>query len=123
MIMMEKQLLINLEFIICNFKSIFPYDDSLHKYLYLATMDISDKWTQKIRNLNQILAHLSIYFDDKISSLNYEHHHLQYIFYQYKRNSEGLCYRQGLLCLFLSRETLSLYNRGYILSEFIKITY
>ena len=51
-------------------KSVFPSDDSLHKSLYLATMDISDKWTQKIRNWNQILAHLSIYFDDRIISLN-----------------------------------------------------
>ena len=51
-------------------RSVFPYDDSLHKYLYLATMDISDKWTQKIRNWNQILAHLSIYFDDRMISLN-----------------------------------------------------
>lgn len=50
-------------------KSIFPSDDSLHKSLYLATMDISEKWTQKIRNWNQILAHLSIYFEDRISSL------------------------------------------------------
>ena len=51
-------------------KSVFPSDDSLHKSLYLATMDISDKWTQKIRNWNQILAHLSIYFDDRMISLN-----------------------------------------------------
>ena len=51
-------------------KSIFPSDDSLHKSLYLATIDISDKWTQKIRNWNQILAHLSIYFDDRMISLN-----------------------------------------------------
>ena len=47
-------------------KSVFPSDDSLHKSLYLATMDISDKWTQKIRNWNQILAHLSIYFEDRM---------------------------------------------------------
>ena len=51
-------------------KSVFPSDDSLHKSLYLATMDISDKWTQKIRNWNQILAHLSIYFDDRMIYLN-----------------------------------------------------
>ena len=44
-------------------KSVFPFDDSLHKSLYLATMDISDKWTQKIRNV-------SIYFDDRIIYLN-----------------------------------------------------
>ena len=47
-------------------KSIFPSDDSLHKSLYLATMDISEKWTQKIRGWNQILAHLSIYFEDRM---------------------------------------------------------
>ncbi|HDN2517511.1 TPA: transposase, partial [Clostridioides difficile] len=47
-------------------KSIFPLDDSLHKSLYLATMDISERWTQKIRNWTQILAHLSIYFEERI---------------------------------------------------------
>lgn len=51
-------------------KGIFPSDDALHKSLYLATMDISDKWTQKIRGWSQILAHLSIYFEDRITSLN-----------------------------------------------------
>lgn len=49
-------------------KSIFPSDDFLHKSLYLATMDISEKWTQKIRGWSQILAHLSIYFEDRISA-------------------------------------------------------
>lgn len=50
-------------------KAVFPSDDSLHKSLYLATMDISEKWTQKIRSWNQILAHLSIYFEERIASL------------------------------------------------------
>lgn len=51
-------------------KSAFPSDDALHKSLYLATMDISEKWTQKIRSWTQILAHLSIYFEDRIMSIN-----------------------------------------------------
>lgn len=51
-------------------KSVFPSDDALHKSLYLATMDISEKWTQKIRSWTQILAHLSIYFEDRIMSIN-----------------------------------------------------
>ncbi|MGL5346816.1 MAG: IS256 family transposase [Peptostreptococcaceae bacterium] len=51
-------------------KSVFPSDDALHKSLYLATMDISEKWTQKIRSWTQILAHLSIYFEDRITSTN-----------------------------------------------------
>ncbi len=38
-------------------KGVFPSDDALHKSLYLATMDISEKWTQKLRSWNQILAH------------------------------------------------------------------
>ena len=50
-------------------KSVFPTDDSPHKDLYLVTMDVSAKWTEKIRTWSQILAHLSIYFEDIISSL------------------------------------------------------
>ena len=49
-------------------KSIFPSDESLTKMLYLATMDITKKWTQSIRGWSQILAQLSIYFDDRVNS-------------------------------------------------------
>ena len=35
--------------------------------LYLATMDITKKWGGRNRDWNQILAHLCIYFDDRIS--------------------------------------------------------
>lgn len=52
-------------------KAVFPSDTSLHKSLYLATIDISDKWTQKIRNWSQILAHLSIYFEERLTSSIY----------------------------------------------------
>ncbi|MCE4652796.1 IS256 family transposase, partial [Clostridioides difficile] len=44
-------------------KSIFPSDDSLHKSLYLATIYISEKWTQ-------ILSYLSIYFKERNLNLN-----------------------------------------------------
>lgn len=37
-------------------KSIFPNDESLMKILYLATVDITKKWTQSIRGWAQILA-------------------------------------------------------------------
>ena len=47
-------------------KSIFPTDDSLLKSLYLATMDISKKWSQKVQSWNLILAQLTIYFEDRI---------------------------------------------------------
>lgn len=48
-------------------KSIFPSDESLLKMLYLATMDISKKWSQPVRNWFLILAQLSIYFEDRVS--------------------------------------------------------
>lgn len=47
-------------------KSIFPTDDSLLKSLYLATMDITKKWSQKVQAWNLILAQLTIYFEDRI---------------------------------------------------------
>ena len=49
-------------------KSIFPSNDLLYKSLYLATMDIYERWTQKIRVLSKILALRSIYFEDSIPS-------------------------------------------------------
>jgi len=48
-------------------KSIFPTDDSLMKMLYLATIDITKKWTTRIRNWSVILAQFSIYFNERIS--------------------------------------------------------
>lgn len=46
-------------------KSIFPSDQSLLKMLYLVTQDISKKWTQNLRGWSQILAQLSIHFDER----------------------------------------------------------
>ncbi len=47
-------------------KTAFPTDEALLKILYLATMDISKKWVQSIRGWSQILAQLSIYFDERL---------------------------------------------------------
>jgi len=47
-------------------RAIFPTDESLLKMLYLATMDITKKWSQSIRNWSMVLAQLSIYFEDRI---------------------------------------------------------
>lgn len=46
-------------------KSIFPSDESLLKMLYLATQDITKKWTQNLRNWALVLAQLSIHFEDR----------------------------------------------------------
>jgi len=47
-------------------RSIFPNDESLLKMLYLATQDITKKWTQNMRNWALVLAQLSIHFDGRI---------------------------------------------------------
>ena len=47
-------------------RTIFPSDDALFKLLYLATMDITEKWAARDRNWNRVLSQLCIYFDDRI---------------------------------------------------------
>ena len=49
-------------------KSIFPNNDALLKMLYLATQNVTRKWTGRIQNWGQILLQLSIYFPDKVQS-------------------------------------------------------
>ena len=48
-------------------RTIFPTDDALFKILYLATMDITEKWTGASWNWGQTLDQLCIYFGDRIS--------------------------------------------------------
>ena len=43
-------------------RTIFPTDESLNKCVYLATMEIMEKWTQPIHNWGTTLAELSLYF-------------------------------------------------------------
>lgn len=47
-------------------KSIFPTDESLLKMLYLANVDITKKWTQRIRNWSMIIGQLNIFFEGRI---------------------------------------------------------
>jgi putative transposase len=47
-------------------KSIFPNDDSLLKMLYLATQDVTRKWTGRVQNWGQVLAQLLIFFEDRV---------------------------------------------------------
>ncbi|URZ00203.1 IS256 family transposase [Clostridium felsineum] len=50
-------------------RSIFPNDEALLKMLYLATIDITKKWTQGIRGWAQILAQLSIFFEGRLDEV------------------------------------------------------
>jgi len=48
-------------------KSVFPSDEALMKTLYLVTIDFTRKWTGRISNWGQILAQLSVYFEERLN--------------------------------------------------------
>ncbi len=48
-------------------RSLFPSDTAVLKLLYLATQEITKKWTMKIRHWNRILAQLAIHFEERIT--------------------------------------------------------
>ena len=47
-------------------RTIFPTDESLNKCVYLATMEVMEKWTQPIHNWGTTLAELSLYFEEQL---------------------------------------------------------
>jgi transposase-like protein len=47
-------------------KSAFVSDDALMKMLYLATINITEKWSMPIQNWGMILDNLMIYFGDRV---------------------------------------------------------
>jgi transposase-like protein len=47
-------------------RSVFPSEEALKKALYLATLNITRKWTAKIRNWGQIYGELSIMFPGRL---------------------------------------------------------
>ncbi len=47
-------------------KTVFPTDDSLFKMLYLATMDITQKWTGRRKDWGQIHSQLEIFFSERL---------------------------------------------------------
>jgi len=53
---------------ICKTKTAYPTDDALRKIIYLATQDISKKWTIPIRDWGKCMSQLVIYFGDRLSS-------------------------------------------------------
>lgn len=53
-------------------RTIFPTDDSLFKLLYLATIDITKKWSGRNRDWNKIISQLCIYFADRIEPADLE---------------------------------------------------
>ncbi|MGC9063582.1 MAG: hypothetical protein ACP5JL_02750, partial [bacterium] len=45
---------------------IFPNDEALFKGIYLAVMEVTKKWTGKIKDWHLILAELAVYFEDRL---------------------------------------------------------
>ena len=48
-------------------KSAFPTDDSLRKIIYLATKDISRKWTMPVQNWAECISQFVIQFEDRLN--------------------------------------------------------
>lgn len=49
-------------------KTVFPSDSSLLKMLYLATMDITKKWTGRRQDWGKIRSQLKIFFEDRLEN-------------------------------------------------------
>ena len=47
-------------------RTIFPTDESLNKFVYLATMEIMGKWTQPVPNWGATLAELTLFFTEEL---------------------------------------------------------
>jgi transposase-like protein len=47
-------------------RPVFPSEDALKKALFLATRNITKKWTNKIRDWGQIYGELSIIYEDRL---------------------------------------------------------
>ena len=49
-------------------KTMFPSDSSLEKMLYLASMNVMKKWTQRYRNWDRVLSQLMIQYPGRLES-------------------------------------------------------
>jgi putative transposase len=47
-------------------KTAFPTDDSLRKIIYLATKDITKKWTMPVQNWAECISQFAIQFEDRL---------------------------------------------------------
>jgi transposase-like protein len=47
-------------------RPVFPSEDALKKAIFLATQNITHKWTSKIRDWGQIYGELSVIFEGRL---------------------------------------------------------
>jgi len=50
-------------------KSVFPSDSALEKMLYLASLNVAKKWTQRYRNWVQVLNQLTVLYGERLTSI------------------------------------------------------
>lgn len=50
-------------------KTTYPTDEALTKIIYLATTQISKKWSQPVRNWHQCISQFAIHFEDRLGTL------------------------------------------------------
>lgn len=48
-------------------KSVFPSDTSLEKMLFLASRNVTKKWTQRYRNWDQVLNQLTFLYGERLT--------------------------------------------------------
>ena len=49
-------------------RSVFPSDTALEKMLFLASRNVTKKWTQRYRNWDQVLNQLIILYDERLTA-------------------------------------------------------
>ncbi len=49
-------------------KSVFPSDTALEKMLFLASRNVTKKWTQRYRNWDQVLSQLILLYDERLTA-------------------------------------------------------
>ncbi|WP_078429611.1 IS256 family transposase [Alkalihalobacterium alkalinitrilicum] len=49
-------------------KTAYPTDEALRKIIYLATMEVSKKWTMPLIGWKECISQLAIYFEDRLKS-------------------------------------------------------
>ena len=49
-------------------KTVFPSDSSLEKMLYLASLNVMKKWTQRYKNWDQVLSQLLIIYGERLEN-------------------------------------------------------
>jgi len=49
-------------------KTTYPTDEALTKIIYLATTEITKKWTQPLRNWHQCISQFAIHFEDRLGT-------------------------------------------------------